>query len=145
MLCMELRLRMQAITWHGQGLSKCHFTVFVDNLPASMSKSWLWQLFSYEGKVVDIFLSQKKRKNSKQPFAFVRFVKRDEANLAIKNLHKTEIKGCKIKVSLAKFKRSSARESAHVDKKFLTTNPIPVLVQVAPHAMSYKDAVTNSS
>ena len=38
-------------------------SLFVDNLPTSMSRGWLWQLFNFEGKVVDAYVSHKKRKN----------------------------------------------------------------------------------
>ena len=41
-------------------LEEISYTVFVDNLPESMSKSWLWQLFDHEGRVVDVYLSGKK-------------------------------------------------------------------------------------
>ena len=32
------------------------FTVFVDNLSSSMSKIWLWQIFKFEGSIVNIYI-----------------------------------------------------------------------------------------
>ena len=49
------------------------YSVFVDNLPQSMSKECSWQLFNHEGKVVDVFMCWKRRKVSSSPFAFVRY------------------------------------------------------------------------
>ena len=64
------------------------------------------QIFLFEGKVVDIFLSKKKTRANNLPFAFVRFALLKEAQVAIKNLHGMEIRGCKIAVSVAEYKRS---------------------------------------
>ena len=93
----------QNLAW--RRLEEVSFTILVDNLPLSVTRSWLWQLFGYEGKMVDVFLSRKRRKNNHQPLAFVRFAKQHEAKKAIMNLHESVIRGCKIKVSMAEFKR----------------------------------------
>ena len=69
-----------------------------------MTMDWMWQLFSHEKEVVDIFISRKMRRSSKSPFAFVRVAQREEALEAIKQLHGMEIRGCKIAVSLAEYK-----------------------------------------
>ena len=37
-----------------RNLEENSYTIFVDNLPSSTSKAWLWQLFSFEGRIVDI-------------------------------------------------------------------------------------------
>ena len=86
-------------------LESISHTVFVDNIPLSMTKSWLWQLFNYEGKVVDVFISHKKRKTSDTPFAFVRFAYLKDAQNAIRNLNGMEIKGCKINATMAEYRR----------------------------------------
>ena len=70
------------------------FSRFVDNLPRSMDKEWLWQLFQFEGSVVDAYISYKKRKNIENRFGFVRFKKIEEVRQAIKSLHGMEIKRC---------------------------------------------------
>ena len=74
-------------------LEKNSFIVFVDNLPSSTTKSWLWQIFQFHGEVVDIFMSWKKRKHSNSPFAFVRFSKLIEAQVVINDLHETITRG----------------------------------------------------
>ena len=79
--------------------------MFVDNLTDSMTVSWLWQLFPHEGKVVDVFVSRKERRSCSSPFAFVRFAKLNEAQEAIKNMNDMVIRGNKIEVSMAEYKR----------------------------------------
>ena len=90
-------------------LESVTYTVFVDNLPLSMSKSWLWQLFNYEGRVVDVFISHKKRKTCDAPFAFVRFDNLKGAQDAIHNLNGMEVRGCKLTTSMAEYRRHSGR------------------------------------
>ena len=53
-----------------------YYTIIIDNLPISMLKSWLSQLFSFEGRIVDIYIATKRRRNSSMPFAFVHFSER---------------------------------------------------------------------
>ncbi|MBA0677699.1 hypothetical protein Goari_019093 [Gossypium aridum] len=44
-------------------------TVFVNNLSARMHWRWLWKLFQYHGRVVDVFiLSRKSRSGKKYDF-----------------------------------------------------------------------------
>ena len=43
-------------------LEQYSFTVFVDNLPSTMTKAWLGRIFKFGGKVVDIYISRKVRK-----------------------------------------------------------------------------------
>ena len=33
------------------------FSIFVDNLPPSMTNRWLMQLFGYEGRLSDVYIS----------------------------------------------------------------------------------------
>ena len=74
-------------------LEEVTHSVFVDNLPESMSRGWLWQLFSGDGEVVDVFISRKERRLSKAPFGFVRFTRRGQALEAVKRMHGMEIRG----------------------------------------------------
>ena len=87
-------------------------TLFVDNLPHSMSRDWLWQLFHHEGKVVDVYVSWKKRKATSTPFAFVRFAHLADAQKAIQNMNGLEIRGMKLEVSMAEHKRCETIPSA---------------------------------
>ena len=75
-----------------------------------MHTEWLQQLFGYEGRITDIYISRKQRKANSSPFAFVRFARKGEAMRAIQNLNGLEIRGCKISVSETKFKREFDRE-----------------------------------
>ena len=80
-------------------------TLFVDNLPNDMSPGWLVQLFKFDGRVMDAFVSRKRRRGRNNPFGFVRFSNEEEALKAVRNLHGTIVKGCKLEVTLAKYDR----------------------------------------
>ena len=69
------------------------FTVFVDNLPSSMSKGWLYQLFGFEGIITEVYMSRKRRRVCSSPFAFVRFAKRGNAESAIKKFERNGNQG----------------------------------------------------
>ena len=77
------------------------FIVFVDNLPSSMTKSWLWHIFQFEGKVVDVFLSRKSITTSSLPFAFVCFSNKQDVVNAMESLNR----GCEIEAKEEKYKR----------------------------------------
>ena len=81
------------------------FTIFVDNLPASMTKGWLFQIFQWTGRIADIFISKKQRKESHNPFAFVGYKTKGGALKAVKELNGMEIRGHKISVNEAKYSR----------------------------------------
>ena len=84
-------------------------TLFVDNLPLSMTTSWLWQLCGLEGEVVDMYISRKKRQSNPLPFAFVRFSNKSEALKAIRNMSGMKIRGCSLELKEAKYKRAETR------------------------------------
>ena len=69
------------------------FIVFVDNLPASMTSSWLRQIFNFEGQVTNVFMLKKKRSSNTTPFEFVRFLNKIGAIEAMKKLHGIVIRG----------------------------------------------------
>lgn len=58
-------------------------TVFVDNLPFQIRKIWIFNLFSRFGKIRNIFIPHKRSKITGQSFAFVRFLKVEDAEAAI--------------------------------------------------------------
>ena len=99
--------REKLIAW-GQ-LENISMAVFVDNLPSSMTSSWMWQLFSHEGQVIDVFLSRKRRSGNRTPFAFVRYVHKQDALRAIESMDGMVIKDKRIEVQEAKYKRSNGR------------------------------------
>ena len=81
------------------------FTLFMDNLPKSMSTFWLWQLCSYDGRVVDVFISRKRRASNPLPFAFVRFSSKQDATNVKGRLDGIIIRGCALEVKEAKYRR----------------------------------------
>ena len=86
-------------------IEKNTYTLFVDNLPKSMTTSWLWQLCNFEGGVVDVFLSRKQRAMKLGPFAFVRFINKQDALEAIRKLDGLTVRGYAIKVQEARYSR----------------------------------------
>ena len=61
-------------------------TLFMDNFPEEMCWEWLLQIFRIEGRIVDVYVSHKKRKKDKSAFGFVRFRVKKEALRAMKKL-----------------------------------------------------------
>ncbi|MED6109245.1 hypothetical protein PIB30_031685 [Stylosanthes scabra] len=83
------------------------FTIFVDNLPQGVAVQDLWELFSDQGQVADVFVSRKRRTYAAHNFAFVRFAFRNHALRAIPNLNGWLYHGYAMKISEAKFKRGT--------------------------------------
>ncbi|MED6185168.1 hypothetical protein PIB30_054468 [Stylosanthes scabra] len=81
------------------------YTVFVDKLPTNTTKQWLAKVFNGVGKVVDTFLSIKKRATNPLRLAFVRFATRREAVRAVEQYDGWLIWGKRIKVAESKYKR----------------------------------------
>ena len=68
-----------------------------------MTTSWLWQICGSEGRLVDVFLSRKKRASKPFPFAFVRFFNKQDATKAISNLNGLRVRGCSLEVKEAMY------------------------------------------
>ncbi|CAO2817616.1 unnamed protein product [Amaranthus hypochondriacus] len=83
-------------------------SLFVDFLPFGISRTWIHGLFSGAGKLVDVYISKKQRKNNNIAFGFVRYQRREDAMAAIKLLHGSKIRKSEIKVSLARFSRDGS-------------------------------------
>ncbi|KAH1063239.1 hypothetical protein J1N35_028226 [Gossypium stocksii] len=77
--------------------------MFVSNISASMHWKGLWALFSYHGKVVDTFISEKKSKGGMR-FGFVRYANYSNARRAISILNGFVILGSRIWVKVGRFK-----------------------------------------
>lgn len=88
----------------GPRLSKTT-SVFVDHLPRGISPEWLRDLFSEYGRVEDVFVSKKVRKQCSDAFGFVRFRHEKDAMVAISKLHGYMIKNSKITASMARYDR----------------------------------------
>ena len=61
-------------------------TLFVDNLPNEMCWEWLPQIFKFEGEVIDVYVSHKRRRKVRSSFGFVMFKYKQEAKEAIEHL-----------------------------------------------------------
>ncbi|KAH1072500.1 hypothetical protein J1N35_024828 [Gossypium stocksii] len=77
--------------------------MFVSNIPASMHWKGLWALFSYHGKVVDVFIPEKKSKRGRR-FGFVHYTNYLDARRVISRLNGFVILGSRIWVKVARFK-----------------------------------------
>ena len=92
-------------------------TIFIDNLPEDMTRDWLLQLFKFEGTVVDVYLSHRRRKRYRTPFGFVRYRWKAEAVRAMEKLNGVVVRGCKIEISLAKFNREGQANPIEKNKQ----------------------------
>ena len=52
--------------------------LFVDDLSREMTWDWLYQIFKFEGQVINVYVSHKMR-HTDSHFGFVRFNKKEEA------------------------------------------------------------------
>ncbi|XLS70206.1 hypothetical protein HN51_027071 [Arachis hypogaea] len=91
-------------------LEEGSFTVFVDNLKETTIIHWLWDIFSREGYVVDVFLSQKIRTNTKYRFAFVKYTYQNHAEREIQNMDGWIVNGSQLSVKEAKYRRKGIVE-----------------------------------
>lgn len=61
--------------------------------------------FKHDGEIMDVYVSPKQRLNKKFSFGFVRFKKEADALNAIRRNNGLEIRGRRILVSMAKFRK----------------------------------------
>ncbi|CAO2825319.1 unnamed protein product [Amaranthus hypochondriacus] len=80
-------------------------SLFIEGIPHESSIVDLRKLFEQYGKVRDIYISGKKRKNTESSFGFVRYENREEAKKAIAKVHNTKLHGHTLKVNFAKFQK----------------------------------------
>ncbi|XP_052110133.1 uncharacterized protein LOC127741504 [Arachis duranensis] len=85
-------------------LEQDSFIVFVDRLPGDISKE-LFQLFSWTGRINDIYLSRKMRNGDVYLFAFIRYTTNGRALKAISKMNSMRLRGKEIFVREAKYKR----------------------------------------
>lgn len=93
-------------------------TLFIEGIHHKCSKSELRDFFKPAGKVVDSFISFKKRANRKWDFGFVRFRTRKEAYGAIHALDGSVLRGVKIRVTFAKYSKGGKPFPHNHDKGF---------------------------
>ena len=78
------------------------YSLFIDELPMEMTLDWLLQIFRGEGKIIEVYVSHKRRSKNDCRFGFVRFKKLEEAKKAIRNLDGVKIRDKFMKVSFAR-------------------------------------------
>lgn len=78
-------------------------TLFVDNLPLSIRKIWVYNLFTKFGKISEVVIPNKRSKVTNQQFGFVRFFSRKDALAAINYTNGCWVWGHKLTVQIAKF------------------------------------------
>ena len=138
------RLSQNAVSDDIGRIERNSFNVFVDNLPLSMSKGWLFQLFGWAGKVTDIYMSRKQRKSSQNPFAFVRYASRFAAEKAICDLDGMVIRKCKMRVSKAKYGRQGKETGSGKvmqNQPVQLWRPIEKNHSIRKEGRSYRDAL----
>ncbi|KAL9671539.1 hypothetical protein QQ045_009108 [Rhodiola kirilowii] len=77
------------------------FTVFIDNIPEDKDSRWLRNLFSRDGKVMDVYIPSKLRRASKSRYGFVRYKSMEEAVAAINRWNTFKVGNYELGVKLA--------------------------------------------
>lgn len=75
---------------------------------ASMTNTWLKQIFKNEGDILGAYVLSKQRRNNETKFGFVRFRKECETASAISRNNGLWIKGQQISVTLTKYSNGKA-------------------------------------
>ena len=84
------------------------FSLFVDNIPKGLARSWLRSLFERCGIVIDVFVSAKIRTSNQFCFGFVRYGSLEETEQAISKLNGYVVRGTKLTVSMARYEKGGA-------------------------------------
>lgn len=76
--------------------------IFIGNLPWSIKKDQLRELFSSFGDIVEAIVIEDQRTGRSKGFGFVTFATAESASAAVQEMHEKEIEGRKILVSIAR-------------------------------------------
>jgi len=89
------------------------FSVFITNIPEMLDQYGLKGIFRKAGMVSDAYIPQKKLDRSRQRYGFVRFRSWQEAKESVKMRNNTLIRGCRIRVTMAKYEKGGTRRRAN--------------------------------
>ncbi|MED6158490.1 hypothetical protein PIB30_033223 [Stylosanthes scabra] len=99
-----------------RGFDRKLVTTFVDCLPFTVTKRELFKEFGKYGFIKDIYISRRKRQQTDDTFAFVRFWDYGSAMRAIKRLNGTSWQGHLLSVSMSKYRREGNWSSEKQDR-----------------------------
>ena len=95
-------------------------SIFVTNFPDHFSFRDLWKVCDVYGKMIDVFIPNRKSKSGKR-FAFVRYIKIENIERLVENLCTVWIGRLRLHANVARFERVP-RSDDNVPKKVNVTN-----------------------
>ncbi|XP_067683442.1 zinc finger CCHC-type and RNA-binding motif-containing protein 1-like isoform X1 [Haliotis asinina] len=96
------------------GLAPSRSTIYVSNLPFSLTNNDMHKIFAKYGKVVKVTVMKDKDTRRSKGVAFVLYLERDAAHKAVRSLNKSQMFGRTIKCSIAK---DNGRTTEFIKKK----------------------------